>query len=85
MKIKDAFDLDLDILIRWMRESGVEELHYMNRSLVLSKTLPPLSPVENSNFEDEGEKEKLPCGHQSWEANEIGECLHGCEPTTKEE
>lgn len=85
MKIKDAFDLDLDILIRWMRESGVEQLHYMNRSLVLSKTLPPIAPIENSNWEDDGAKEVLACGHQSWEANELGLCLHGCDGKGKEE
>jgi hypothetical protein len=79
MKIKELFGLDSELLVKWMRDSGVSHLAGDGYSITLTNILPPVKSVsEPSHFQDELEKEKLPCGHSIWEANEMGECLMGC-------
>jgi hypothetical protein len=86
MKIKELFDLDSELLLKWMRDSGVSHLSGGGYTITLTESVPPVKTIgEPSRFEDELEKEKLPCGHSIWEANEMGECLHGCVGKPKED
>ena len=86
MKLKDLFDLDSKLLIQFMREEGITSLSADGHSITLSQGIPPVKAVvEPSRFDDELDKEKLPCGHSIWEANELNECLHGCEGEPKPE
>jgi len=84
MKIKEILQLDIELLVSLMRSSGIKSLSCGESSIVLD-AVATLSPSEPSNFEDEAPKEKLPCGHHIYESNELGECLHGCDSTKKEE
>lgn len=79
MKIKDLFGLDSELLVKWMRESGVQHLGAEGYSITLGPSVQGAA-FEPSRFEDDESKEKLLCGHTVWEANELGECLHGCVP-----
>ena len=87
MKLKDLFDLDSKLLIQFMREEGIVSLAADGHSITLSQGTPPVKvkELEPSRFDDDGDKEKLPCGHSIWEANELNECLHGCEGEPKVE
>lgn len=85
MKIKDLFALDSELLVKWMRDSGVQHLACEGYALTLSPTIPAVKEIEPSRFDDDGEKEKLPCGHNIWEANEMGECFYGCLEKPKED
>ena len=87
MKIKDFPELELELLVRLMRDSGIKRLSYGDALIELGDALiAPQEPSEPSRFEDESPKEKLSCGHFLYEANELGECLHGCvAEQTKEE
>lgn len=85
MKIKDLFALDSELLVKWMRDSGVQHLACEGYALTLSQNTAAVKELEPSRFEDELEKEKLPCGHNIWEANEMGECYYGCLEKPKED
>lgn len=85
MKLKELFDLDSKLLIQFMREEGIVSLAADGHSITLSQGITPVKSIEPSRFDDDGEKEKLPCGHSIWEANELNECLYGCEGEPKPE
>ena len=86
MKITDLKDLDIDILLPLLRQSGIRSICFGDVSLTLGH-LPTTKEtyIEPSRFEDESKDDKLPCGHTIWEANAEGECLMGCLPQTKTE
>lgn len=82
MKIKDLFGLDSELLVKWMRDSGVIALSGDGCSITLG-SIPAAQPIESSSFEDE--EQQLPCGHPFYEGNELGECFHGCIPKPTED
>lgn len=75
MKIKDLLGLDSELLVKWMRDSGVVHLGLDGCSITLGVP-PAATPIEPSRFDDE--EIKLACGHPAYEGNELGECYHGC-------
>lgn len=87
MKIKNLFDLDLEDIVLHMKALGISSLCHSGVSLTLSERVAPVkAELPPSQFENELDKEKLPCGHSIWEANELDECLHGCiQSNVKEE
>lgn len=87
MKIKNLLELDLEDIILHMKAHGLETLSANGVTLTLSNSHAPVkAELPPSQFENELEKEKLPCGHSVWEANELDECLHGCiQSNVKEE
>lgn len=83
MKIHELFALDIEALLKYMRDCGISSLQHGSTAITLAP-LPAVPPhVEPSHFEDEWVE--LPCGHPSWESNELGECLHGCIPPKAED
>lgn len=78
MKLRDLIDLDVDVLIKTMRDSGIQHIRCGDTECTLSPMLPPVKEevVSGNNWETEDSSCK--CGHQSWEHNSMGECLHGC-------
>ena len=85
MKIKDILELDINILFPLLQEHGVRALSIGDVSITLSEKQAQNQIVNESRFEDEDTKTNLSCGHKSWEANELGECLHGCIQINEEE
>lgn len=68
--------LELDELLSLCRAKGIGQLSVGNVSL----TLLPVKdegPKSDIPLRDETEKACL-CGHESYEHNSLGECLHGC-------
>lgn len=84
MKINDLRELPIADLLSFLRENGIRSISIGDVSLTLSPKQPAVQ-WEPSRFEDEGDKQKLSCGHSIWEANNEGECLHGCIPENKKE
>jgi hypothetical protein len=86
MKIKDILEQPLDIALPLLRSYGVRALSVDGISITLGH-LPAEQKtyVEPSRFEDDSKDDKMSCGHSIWEANETGECLHGCLSDTKNE
>jgi len=78
MKIFDLENLDLDILVNLLRDYGITSYSNGKCNITIGPRMP--QNVEPSRFEDELPQEKASCGHSLWEANEVGECLHGCLP-----
>lgn len=84
MKLKELQDLPYDILLPLLHECGVKTISFGDTSITLQDNYKPNRPTEPSRFEDESKDDKQPCGHSIWEANEVGECLHGCLPQKEE-
>ena len=82
MKIKDLLGLDSELLVKWMRDSGVVHLGLDGCSITLGVP-PAATPIEPSRFDDE--EIKLACGHPLWMANDEGLCVEGCLPTVSKE
>lgn len=78
MKINELFALDAHLLVKFMRDAGISSLHSGDTSISLTPSNPVVKEIEPSRFDDDGKAEQAPCGHSIWEANEAGECLHGC-------
>ena len=78
MKINELFALDTALLGKFMRDAGISSLRGGDYSISLTPNTPVVKEIEPSRFDDDSDKEKAPCGHSIWEANEAGECLHGC-------
>lgn len=83
MKLRELFDLELNICLQLLREHGVKSLRVGDVSLTLADLPHQVKSEVESNFPDELDKQK--CGHYAYEANELGECLHGCLPTEDNE
>jgi hypothetical protein len=85
MRLQDLIDLETDVLLRFMREEGIKHLSVGNLSITLAENAGEVKAqaLEPSRFDDE--QEKLPCGHFLYEANELNECLHGCQGKPKED
>lgn len=79
---QDLLAIGLDEVATLCRQLGIKKLQYGSFLIELGPLPPPVSPHE-SYFPDE--MDKLPCGHGGHEANEHGECLHGCMPPPVEE
>jgi hypothetical protein len=85
MKINELFSLDTTLLVKFMRDAGIVHLQGGGYCLTLTDNNPAVKEIEPSRFEDDGKSEQQPCGHSIWEANEAGECLHGCLVNSKED
>ena len=83
MKLQDVLELDIDILLPLLRQNGIEALSIGDVSITLSSRQEENVTEVESTFKDE--IDKLSCGHYTYEANELGECLHGCLPTEERE
>ena len=76
MKINELQDLHLEHLISTLRHHGIRTITFGGTSITLGAAPLKESPIEA--LERDIEEEKLSCGHSLWEANSMGECLHGC-------
>lgn len=79
MKLYDIFDLELDELFALLKKHNISSLSVGDCAITLSHDTSEVKAVVDSNYPDE--LQKLSCGHALYEANELGECLHGCLPT----
>jgi hypothetical protein len=78
MKLHDLIDLDVELLVKYMRDSGISHIRYHDVELTLGSPAHKEEPLlSGENWETEKDL-VCACGHQSWEHNSIGECLHGC-------
>lgn len=84
MKLRDILEQPIDIAIPLLRSYGVRAISVDGVSITLGH-LPTTKEtyVEPSRFEDESD-DKLHCGHNTWESNDAGECLHGCQHKNEE-
>jgi len=76
MKINELQDLHIEDLISILRRHGIRTITFGGTSITLGTA--PLKESPTEALERDIEEEKLSCGHSLWEANSIGECLHGC-------
>lgn len=81
MTLQKLAELPVEEQVRLMREMGVLSYRFGYSSITLGMAVAkeiaePLPAPEKES--------KLLCGHELWEANELGFCLHGC-PTDKKE
>lgn len=82
MTLQKLAELPVSEQIAFMKEHGVLSYRFGYSSLTLGAAEAPqkVEPLPASEPES-----KLLCGHEIWEANELGLCLHGCLPDKKEE
>jgi hypothetical protein len=82
MKINELQNLEVEDLLRNLREWGVLEITLGDVKIKLGEVA-KLHPFQNSVFTDE--LEKSPCGHEIWETGDDGLCLYGCIPDKDED
>lgn len=78
MKLSEFANLDIEVVIKYMKDHGISGMTFGEYSLCLENYVPKpdIIPFEPSAFEDE--TQTLECGHFVYEANEFGQCIHGC-------
>jgi hypothetical protein len=84
MKIYDLFDMEFQDLLKLLGEHGITNLTVGDCSITLNGKGTIQHDLPESNWATDDKK--LPCGHNEFEANILGECLHGCinKPEDKE-
>lgn len=82
MKIYDLFDLEMDELLGLLGKHGITDLTVGDCSITLHGKGTIAHDLPESNWATEDEL--LPCKHYTYEANELGECLHGCLQTPED-
>ena len=79
MLLSQLESMELGELLRLCRKEGISSIQVGNVSLGLLP-VKDVGPHDDVPLKDEGEKPCL-CGHEAYEHNSLGECLHGCSPS----
>ena len=87
MKLTDLADMEVSLLLEWMRQEGIKTFSAGAISLTREDVYwkPTAQTIEAGPNEIDPQKETQTCGHPWVDSNEYGECLHGCIPEPQQD